>query len=202
MAHARADNRYTRGLAEFVSGLRYERIPDEVRARLKLLMLDSLGCALFGAGLEWSRILRRTLAAVDTSRGATLWGTDERLSAPHAALVNGTAVQGFELDDVHRQGVLHVGAVTLPALFAAVETMAGPPPAASAAAISCARRSPATRSARASACAWGRSTSARAGTRAPRWACSRPRPAPAPRSGSAQSRRCTRWASPARSRPG
>ena len=46
MAHARADNRYTRGLAEFVSGLRYERIPEEVRARLKLLMLNSLGCAL------------------------------------------------------------------------------------------------------------------------------------------------------------
>ena len=40
MAHARADNRYTRGLAEFISGLRYERIPDEVRERLKLLMLD------------------------------------------------------------------------------------------------------------------------------------------------------------------
>jgi aconitate decarboxylase len=122
MAHARADNRYTRGLAEFVSGLRYEQIPAEVRTRLKLLMLDSLGCALFGTGLEWCRVLRRTLSAVDTSRGATLWGTDERLSAPHAALVNGTAVQGFELDDVHRQGVLHVGAVTLPALFAAVET--------------------------------------------------------------------------------
>lgn len=125
MAHARADNRYTRGLAEFISGLRYERIPQEVTTRLKLLMLDSLGCALFGVGLEWSRILRRTLAAVDTSRGATLWGTNDRLSAPHAALVNGTAVQGFELDDVHRQGVLHVGAVTLPALFAAVETMGG-----------------------------------------------------------------------------
>ena len=74
MAHARADNRYTRGLAEFVSGLSYERIPEEVRARLKLLMLDSLGCALFGADLEWSRILRRTLAAVDTSQGATVWG--------------------------------------------------------------------------------------------------------------------------------
>jgi 2-methylcitrate dehydratase PrpD len=46
MAHARADNRYTRGLAEFVSGLRYERIPEEVRARLELLILDSFGCAL------------------------------------------------------------------------------------------------------------------------------------------------------------
>jgi hypothetical protein len=29
MAHARADNRYTRGLAEFVSGLGYDRIPQE-----------------------------------------------------------------------------------------------------------------------------------------------------------------------------
>jgi aconitate decarboxylase len=125
MAHATADNPQTRGLAEFISGLRYAQIPAEVRTRLKLLMLDSLGCAIYGAGLQWSRMLRRTLAAVDTSRGATLWGTAERLSAPHAALVNGTAVQGFELDDVHRQGVLHVGAVTLPALFAAVEAMAG-----------------------------------------------------------------------------
>ena len=41
--------------------------------------------------------------------------TAASLSSPHAALVNGTQVQGFELDDVHRQGVLHVGAVVLPA---------------------------------------------------------------------------------------
>ena len=121
MTHAGADNRYTRGLAEFVSGLSYERIPQEVRARIKLLMLDSLGCALFGAGLEWTRILRRTLAAADTSRGAILWGTNERLSAPHAALVNGTAVQGFELDDIHRKGAMHVGSTTLPALVAIAE---------------------------------------------------------------------------------
>jgi aconitate decarboxylase len=31
-------------------------------------------------------------------------------------------VQGFELDDVHRQGVLHVGAVTLPPLIAVAES--------------------------------------------------------------------------------
>src|SRR5207344_2880602 len=37
---------------------------------------------------------------------------------------NGTQVQGFELDDVHRQGVLHVGAVTLPALIAVAESHA------------------------------------------------------------------------------
>ena len=30
--------------------------------------------------------------------------------------------KSFELDDVHRDGVLHVGAVTLPALFAVAES--------------------------------------------------------------------------------
>jgi aconitate decarboxylase len=119
---ARADNRYTRGIAEFVSGLRYDAIPREVRERARLLMLDALGCALYGAHLEWCRILQRTLGRLDRSRTCAVWGTKQRLSAPHAALVNGTQVQGFELDDVHRQGVLHVGAVVLPALVAVSET--------------------------------------------------------------------------------
>ncbi len=121
MSHASRKNPYTSEIARFVSGLTPEQIPPEVKARIKLLILDSLGCALYGAKLEWSRILRETLTSVDDSRGAKVWGTSESLSAPHAALVNGTQVQGFELDDVHRQGVLHVGAVVLPALLAVAE---------------------------------------------------------------------------------
>jgi 2-methylcitrate dehydratase PrpD len=114
-------NPYTRGIADFVSALRYESIPREVRERAKLLMLDALGCALYGARLPWCRILQRTLAKLDCSTACAVWGTKQRLSAPHAALANGTQVQGFELDDVHRQGVLHVGAVVLPALVAVSE---------------------------------------------------------------------------------
>ena len=113
------NNPQTQGLASFISGLRYEQIPAEVRERLKLLILDALGCALYGAELEWCRILRRTVADKDDS--CAVWGTKERMSAPHAALVNGTQVQSFELDDVHRAGVLHVGAVVLPALIAVAE---------------------------------------------------------------------------------
>ncbi|WP_345252210.1 MmgE/PrpD family protein [Pigmentiphaga soli] len=123
--HALSDNRYTRGIADFVSGLRYEAIPPEVTARIKLLMLDSLGCAIYGADLEWSRILQTTLTGLDTTQSCSVWGTGLKLSAPHAALVNGTQVQGFELDDVHRQGVLHVGAVVLPALIAIAEMRPG-----------------------------------------------------------------------------
>ena len=126
MAHdASSNNPYTRGIAEFVSNLKYEAIPEEVRHRLKLLMLDSLGCALYGADLQWSRILQDKLSAFDTTRACGIWGTDKKLSAPHAALVNGTQVQGFELDDVHRAGVLHVGAVVLPALIPLAEMKKG-----------------------------------------------------------------------------
>jgi aconitate decarboxylase len=116
------DNTYTRGLAGYIAGLQYEAIPAEVRERLKLLILDALGCALYGADLEWCRILRQTLQTVDKAGECRVWGTSERLSAPHAALANGTQVQSFELDDLHRAGVLHVGAVVLPALIAVAET--------------------------------------------------------------------------------
>jgi len=126
MSHAATtDNPYTRGIAQFVSGLTYDKVPPEVLSRLKLLMLDSLGCALYGADLPWTRMLQNTLSTVDTTRACAVWGTDKKLSAPHAALVNGTQVQGFELDDVHRAGVLHVGAVVLPALIPLTEMKAG-----------------------------------------------------------------------------
>ena len=120
--HGNTDNVHTRRIAEFVSGLTYDQIPADVRGRIKLLMLDLLGCAIYGANLEWCRILRGTLEKLDATRTTSIWGTNARLSSDHAALVNGTQVQGFELDDVHRKAVLHVGAVTLPALIAVAES--------------------------------------------------------------------------------
>src|SRR5579871_3529760 len=120
-SHSKTNNIHTSRIAEFVSGLTYEQIPGEVRERIKLLILDSLGCAIYGADLEWCRILRGTLQKLDTTRTTSVWGTGALLSSPHAALVNGTQVQGFELDDVHRKAVLHVGAVTLPGVIAIAE---------------------------------------------------------------------------------
>src|SRR5215218_8206632 len=121
-ADSGTDNIYTRRIADFVSRLTYEQIPSDVRERIKLLILDSLGCAIYGADLEWCRILQNTFGDLDATRTTSVWGTDQKLSSTNAALVNGTQVQGFELDDVHRDGVLHCGAVTLPALIAIAES--------------------------------------------------------------------------------
>ena len=108
-----------------MSGLTYDAVPDTLKQRIKLLMLDALGCGIYGAGLEWSRILQRVLRGIDNTRTCRVWGTDQQLSGPHAALVNGSQVQGFELDDGHHRGHAHLGSVVLPALMAVVETRPG-----------------------------------------------------------------------------
>ena len=63
--HEPVDNVHTRAIAKFVSSLTIDRIPAEVRTRIKLMTLDSLGCALYGVNLPWSRIMRERLAMIE-----------------------------------------------------------------------------------------------------------------------------------------
>ena len=120
-----ADNKYTKHIAQFVSELNYDKIPAEVRQRIKLLILDSIGCGIYGAIKEHSQIATKGITLVDNSQNCGVWGTKLRVSAPNAALLNGTFVQGFELDDIHRKGAMHVGSTTLPAIVALSEVRTG-----------------------------------------------------------------------------
>ena len=115
------DDTYTRGLARFISNIRYEDIPPEVVHRAKLLILDSIGCGLYASQKPWGTILTDTFSELESGGTCTVWGTDRRLTAPHAAFVNGAMVQGFEIDDIHRQAMVHIGCVTVPAVFAIAE---------------------------------------------------------------------------------
>ena len=114
-------NPYSMGIANFVSKFELSSVPHEVKHRAKLLFLDSIGCGLYGASLEWTKKLIAAITKIDQNQHCSLLAGLERMGPLHAALVNGTQIQGFELDDVHRKGVLHVGAVTLPPLFSLAE---------------------------------------------------------------------------------
>jgi aconitate decarboxylase len=109
----------TERLADFAAGVTFADLPAAVVAHAKLCLLDTLGCALFGSTLPWSRILQDTLAGTDPGGPTLVWGTSQRLSAPHAALANGTAVHAFELDDLHPRSIVHPGSVVTPAALAA-----------------------------------------------------------------------------------
>jgi aconitate decarboxylase len=120
-----SDNPYSRRIAQFVSGLKYEHIPQEVRDRIKLLILDSLGCGIYGATKEHSILATKALSLVDANGNCGIWGTRQKMTAPHAALINGSYVQGFEIDDIHRKGAMHIGSTTLPAITALAEVRSG-----------------------------------------------------------------------------
>jgi 2-methylcitrate dehydratase PrpD len=122
---AESDRDSTRALGEFVAGLTFGQIPADLAVHIKLCLLDTVGCGIFGASLEWSRILRSTLLEVDGTETARLIGAVGLLSAPHAALVNGSAIHAFEIDDLHPRSIVHPGSVVLPAALAAADVRGG-----------------------------------------------------------------------------
>jgi 2-methylcitrate dehydratase PrpD len=109
------------GLGTWIAKTRFEDIPPAVVQHVKLCLLDSLGCGLFGATQEWSQIAADVALELCPTGPALLWGHNAATSPAEAAMVNGTAVHGFELDDVHVSSLLHPGAVTVPAVFAIAE---------------------------------------------------------------------------------
>lgn len=112
---------YSDRIAAFATELRLADVPAEVVARAKSVALDGLGCGLFGANLEASRILARTIRRLEpVGGGVTIWGRGEAASGTNAALLNGTQIQGFELDDAN-PATIHSCAAVLPAALAAAE---------------------------------------------------------------------------------
>ncbi|MCC6531119.1 MAG: MmgE/PrpD family protein [Burkholderiales bacterium] len=108
-------------LLEFASTLAAEPLPKGIAARAKRCLLDNLGCGLFGASQPWSRIMLDEVLA-DASKGAcTAFGCEQGLSPVLAALANGNAIHGFELDDLIPAALIHPGTVIVPAVLAAAE---------------------------------------------------------------------------------
>lgn len=101
-------------MAAFAADLRYEDLPDDVRERAKLVLLDALGCALAGSATEDLQSIRQAMqAAAGVGGDSLLWGTAEHAPLPLAALANGTAIHAREMDDF--EGCLHSGSVVIPA---------------------------------------------------------------------------------------
>ncbi len=115
----------TRDLARFGAALRYEDIPAEAIARIKLSLLDSLGCCLFGATLPWTRKVAELADAEGAKPVATLIGLGRKTSPALAALVNGTSGHAFELDDIHKESIVHAGSIATPVALNLAESKGG-----------------------------------------------------------------------------
>jgi 2-methylcitrate dehydratase PrpD len=104
-------------LATWVANLTLDEIPQTVIKRAKHLLLDGLGCALVGAQLPWSRIATDAVLGLEGTGDTVVIGTGLSTGAPAAAVLNGTFIQGFELDDFHPLAPLHSCSLLIPALL-------------------------------------------------------------------------------------
>ncbi len=123
MIHADA-GKLTAALVSLARDVRHDALPDDVRALARQCVLDTLGCALAGAGEELTLILLDEARADGGAPAATVIGHRDRLSAPAAALVNGAAGHALDFDDVNMAMPGHPSVAILPGLLALAETRA------------------------------------------------------------------------------
>jgi len=113
----------TRTLGAFAAGLAYEDIPAAVVDRAKECIIDTIGAAIFGSTLPWSRIVIDYARANGATGDCTVLGANGlRAAPPMAALANGVMAHAFEMDSLRQPSAgIHPGATLVPSGLAVGE---------------------------------------------------------------------------------
>ena len=103
-------------LTEGIAALLRRPITEADRERAALHLLDWIGCAVAGAASETGAVFRRQAARQPKGGARVILGA--ALTARDAAFANGAFGNVLEMDDVHREAILHPGPVVMPAALA------------------------------------------------------------------------------------
>jgi 2-methylcitrate dehydratase PrpD len=111
----------TQELGRFVADVSFERLPSEAVAVARTGFIDCIATMIAGAGDPAPQLLRKALYPADGG-DASLYFSGERVSAPEAAWINGTAGHALDYDDVASlRG--HPSTVLVPAILAEGEAL-------------------------------------------------------------------------------
>lgn len=111
----------TRILADWVSSLRYEDIPEDVREHARRFILDNFGCQIAGATLPWSKTYYDMIRATRSGSHSTVAFYGDRMSPDDAAFLNSAFNHANETDDTHLKSPTHPGGIAVPAALALAE---------------------------------------------------------------------------------
>ncbi|HKA39081.1 MAG TPA: MmgE/PrpD family protein [Burkholderiales bacterium] len=113
----------TRELTRFVANLSYDALPEEVRERVKALLLDLTGIMVRARNdAESTPAMMAAASRLGMKGGAcTVVGDVDGYAPPGAAMVNGTLAHSLDFDDTHASASLHPSAPIVPAALAAAE---------------------------------------------------------------------------------
>lgn len=109
-------------LAQFVSELTFDSVPQEVISKAKTHLLDSVGVGLAGSQTQWGKSAIRVFQGLHGPAGSTVFGRRRKVAAPNAAIANGVSISALEYDDTdYVGGGGHMSRVVVAAALAAGE---------------------------------------------------------------------------------
>ncbi|MCX8073332.1 MAG: MmgE/PrpD family protein [Candidatus Binatia bacterium] len=108
-------------LAQFAARTTFGQLPEAVREKVALHVLDTLGVALAACPEQFARKAMAALEPVAGRGRASVLGHARRWPAAWAALYNGMLAHGLDYDDTHAEAVLHVSTTVVPAALAVAE---------------------------------------------------------------------------------
>lgn len=109
-------------LAEFLSGLKFSDLPDDVVETTKQCILDIVGVGIGATRWPWPQMVAEVVADTQSAGQSSVWGTPMRTSITGAALVNGVSAHGIEMDDRSPRASAHPGAYAVSAALAVAES--------------------------------------------------------------------------------
>lgn len=112
-------------IVEFALDTNWNDLPQFIRHQSKRALLDNLGVLIAGGMTPAARIMQAfvedQMAVAGPQALCTVVSTGKKVSAAGAALANGTAANGLDMDDGYNPAKGHPGAALLPVLLAAAE---------------------------------------------------------------------------------
>ncbi|CAM4074371.1 MmgE/PrpD family protein [Bordetella tumulicola] len=111
------------GLTRFARGLTLDALPDSVREKSLLHIIDAIGLGIAAHQFDFSGPGLAGIRAAGAPGEATVIGGGAALQARDAAMANGYLMHGLDFDDTHPGAIVHPSVACLPAALALGETL-------------------------------------------------------------------------------
>ena len=106
------EKNYTAMLSEYIAGIQYEQLPQEVLDQVKRLTLHVIGASIGALPIEQTQKTINMVYAKGGVGEATVWGSDgKKVPAREAAFANGAISDIMDWEDCHWTGHASAGAV-------------------------------------------------------------------------------------------
>jgi 2-methylcitrate dehydratase PrpD len=112
----------TEAFGEFIEGFSAADLTADQTQKIKWFFLDWLASAIAGGEEKPVRIILKLIAGMGGTCEASVIANRTRSASLWAAMANGAASHVVEMDDLHRESILHPAAAIIPAVFAAAES--------------------------------------------------------------------------------